>query len=155
MNIGAETAAEPTVDQRTPWSQHALLYLVFFLMGAELYLVSPLLPQIAPSLGVTLASAAMIVPGYAMAYALASPLLGIFSDRWPRKRPAIAGSIVFLVGNIGCAIAPDVGGLIVARGITGLGAALAGPAIWACLAERTATHQRGRAISLGASAEAL
>jgi predicted MFS family arabinose efflux permease len=157
MNVGAaaETSAELTVDQRTPWGQHALLYVVFFLTGAETYLVSPLLPEIAPSLEATIASAAMIVPAYALVYALASPPLGIFSDRWPRKRSAIAGSIVFLVGNIGCAIAPDLGVLITARGVTGLGAALSGPAIWACLAERTAAHQRGRAISIGASAFSL
>jgi predicted MFS family arabinose efflux permease len=155
MNIDAETSAELTVEQRTPWGQHALLYVVFFLLGTEIYLVSPLLPEIAPSLGVTIASAAMIVTVYAVVYALASPPMGIFSDRWPRKRSAIAGSIVFLVGNIGCAIAPNLGGLIVARGVTGLGAAFAAPPIWACLAERTAAHQRGRAISLGASAFSL
>jgi predicted MFS family arabinose efflux permease len=148
-------SAELTVDQRTPWGQHVLLYVVFFLLGAELYLVSPLLPEIAPSLGTTIASAAAIVTAYTVVYALASPLLGVFSDRWARKRSAIAGSIVFLVGNIGCAIAPGLGTLIVARGVAGLGAALAGPAIWACLAERTAAHQRGRAISLGASAFSL
>jgi predicted MFS family arabinose efflux permease len=157
MNVGADaaTSADLTVDQRTPWGQHALLCVVFFLTGTETYLVSPLLPEIAPSLGVAIASAAMIVPAYALVYAVASPPLGIFSDRWPRKRSAIAGSIVFLVGNIGCAIAPDLGGLIAARGVSGLGAALSGPAIWACLAERTAAHQRGRAISLGASAFSL
>jgi predicted MFS family arabinose efflux permease len=155
MILGAETRAELMVDQRTPWGQHALLYVVFFLLNAELFLVSPLLPEIAPSLGATIASAAMIVPAYAVVYALASPALGVFSDRWARKRSAIAGSIVFLVGNIGCAIAPDLGGLIVARGVSGLGAALAAPAIWACLAERTVVHQRGRAISLGVTALSL
>jgi predicted MFS family arabinose efflux permease len=155
MNVGAQASAELTVDQRTPWGQHALLYIVLFLTGTETFLISPLLPEIAPSLRVAIASAAMIVPAYAVVYALASPLLGVFCDRWARKRPAIAGSIVFMVGNIGCAIAPDLGGLIVARGVTGLGAALSGPAIWACLAERTAAHQRGRAISLGTSALSL
>jgi predicted MFS family arabinose efflux permease len=155
MNVGAQTSAELTVDQRTPWGQHALLFVVFFLVGTELYLVAPLLPEIAHSLEATIAAVAMVVTAYAVVYALASPLLGIFSDRWPRKRSAIAGSIVFLVGNIGCAVAPDLGGLIVARGVAGLGAALAAPAIWACLAERTAAHQRGRAISFGASAFSL
>jgi predicted MFS family arabinose efflux permease len=155
VSVGAQTSAGLTVDQRTPWGQHALLYVVFFLQGAEIYLVSPLLPEIAPSLGATIASAAMIVPAYTVVYALAAPLLGIFSDRWARKRSAIAGSIVFLVGNIGCAIAPGLGGLIAARGVTGLGAALAAPAIWACLAERTPAHRRGRAISLGACALSL
>jgi predicted MFS family arabinose efflux permease len=155
MNVDAQTSAEQTVDQRTPWGQHALLYVVFFLTGAAAYLVSPLLPEIALSLGATIASAAMIVPAYALAYALGSPLLGLFSDRCARKRSAIAGSIVFLAGNIGCAIAPDLRGLIAARGVSGLGVALAAPAIWACLAERTAAHQRGRAISIGASVLSL
>jgi predicted MFS family arabinose efflux permease len=155
MNIGAEMSPELTVDQRTPWGQYALLYAVLFLMGSELYLVSPLLPEIARSLWATIASVATIVTAYAVVYALASPALGVFSDRWPRKRSAIAGSIVFLVGNIGCAIAPGLSGLIMARGVTGLGAALAAPAIWACLAERTAVHQRGRAISFGTSALSL
>src|SRR5262249_10497332 len=138
MNVGAETSAGLMVDQRTPWGQHALLYVVFFLMGAEVYLVSPLLPELARSLGATIAAVAMIVPASVVAYAPAGPPLGIFSDRWPRKRSVVAGSIVFLVGNIGCAIAPGLGSLIAARGVTGLGAALAAPAVWACLAERTA-----------------
>jgi predicted MFS family arabinose efflux permease len=155
MSVGAETSTELTVEQPTPWGQHALLYVLLFLMGAELYLISPLLPEIAPSLRATIAAAATIVTAYVVVYALAGPVLGIFSDRWPRKRSLIAGSIVFMIGNIGCAIAPGLDALIVGRGVTGLGVALLSPAIWACLAERTAAHQRGRAISLGASALSL
>lgn len=154
-NVDAAMSPELTVYQRTPWGQHALLYVIFFLVSAEMFLVSPLLPDIAASLGATIALVAMIVPAYAAVYALAGPVLAAFSDQWARKRSATAGSIVFLVGNVGCVIAPDLAALIVARGVTGLGAALAGPAIWACLAERTAAHQRGRAISLGTSAFAL
>jgi predicted MFS family arabinose efflux permease len=150
---------QPAVDQRTHqrtrWGQHVLLYLVFFLIGAEMYLVSPLLPEIAPSLGVTVAAAATIVTAYVVVYALAGPLFGVFSDRWPRKRSVTTGSIVFLIGNIGCAFAPSLDGVIAARGITGLGAALAGPAMWACLTEGTAAHQHGRAVSLGIGVYAL
>jgi predicted MFS family arabinose efflux permease len=155
VKVGTEEYAELAVSQRTPWRQHVLLYAVFFLMAAEVLLASPLLPQIARSLGATIAAAAMNVTAYAVVYALAGPLLGIVADRWPRKRSVIVGSIVFALGNFGCAMALGLSGLIVARGVTGLGAALALPAIWACLAERTATHQRGRAISLGISAFAL
>jgi predicted MFS family arabinose efflux permease len=155
LNVATQTHAELTLDQRTPWGQHALLYGVFFLIGSQDFLVSPLLPEIARSLGATIASTATIVIAYAVVYALTSPVLGIFSDRWPRKRSAVTGLVVVVVGNIGCAIAPDLGALIVARGVAGLGAALAAPANWACLAERTAAHQRGRAISLGASALSL
>jgi predicted MFS family arabinose efflux permease len=155
MNIGAAMSPELAVNQRTRWGQHALLYVVFLLMGAEMYLVSPLLPQIARSLGATIASTAMMMTAFVVVYALASPALGTFSDQWPRKRSAIAGSIVFALGNIGCAVAPGLGTLIVARGVTGLGAALSAPAIWACLAEGTAAHQRGRVISFGAGVYAF
>jgi predicted MFS family arabinose efflux permease len=55
MNAGTEACDELMVDQRTPWGQHALLYVTFFLMNAELFLVSPLLPEIAGSLGATIA----------------------------------------------------------------------------------------------------
>jgi predicted MFS family arabinose efflux permease len=154
VSVGAETSAEQ-VEQHTPWGQHALLYAVLFLMGTELYVVSPLLPEVAASLGVTIAAAATIVTAYVVVYALAGPVLGLFSDGWPRKRSAIVGSILFIIGNVGCAIAPDLGGLIVARGVTGLGAALFSPTIWACLAERTVAHRRGRAISIGASVLSL
>jgi predicted MFS family arabinose efflux permease len=155
MNIGAAMSPELAVGQRTRWGQHALLYVVFLLMGAEMYLVSPLLPQIAGSLGATIASTAMMMTAFVVVYAVASPALGTFSDQWPRKRSAIAGSIIFALGNIGCAAASGLGGLIVARGVTGLGAALAAPAIWACLAEGTAAHERGRVISFGAGVYAL
>ena len=67
----------------------------------------------------------------------------------------LLGSVVFLVGNLACATAATLPLLVVARGVTGLGAAIAAPAIWAYLAERTPAHQRGRAISLGASVYSL
>ncbi|MDF0529368.1 MFS transporter [Tsukamurella sp. 8F] len=143
------------IGERTPWGQHALLYVVFFLMGAEMYLVSPLLPEISHAFGASTAQAATVVTAYVVVYAVAGPPLGLLADRYPRKRSAIAGAVVFLIGNAGCAAAPSLGALVAARGVTGLGAALAAPAIWAYLAERTATHQRGRAISLGASVYSL
>ncbi len=145
----------PEDTEHTPWGQHSLLYVVFFLMGAEMYLVSPLLPQISHAFGVTAPAAAAVVTAYVIVYAITGPPLGLLADRYPRKRSAVAGSIVFLLGNTACAFAPSLTSLVLARGLTGLGAAFAAPAIWAYLAERTASHQRGRAISLGASVYSL
>jgi hypothetical protein len=44
MTVDAQTSVRLTVDQRMPCSQHTLRYIVFFLMGAEMFLVYPLLP---------------------------------------------------------------------------------------------------------------
>lgn len=152
------TAAEATRPQAhpgTPWAQFALLYAVFFLMGAEMYLVSPLLPTISADLGSSTAAAAGLVTSYVLTYAVAGPLLGVLADRVERRVFIAVGAVVFLLGNLACAAAPTLGLLIAARAVTGLGGAVAAPAIWAYLAERAATAQRGKAISLGASVYSL
>jgi predicted MFS family arabinose efflux permease len=146
------TEREPT---STPWGQYLLLYAVFFLMGAEMYLVSPLLPTISRDLRAAIGTAAMLVTSYVLAYAIAGPLLGIFADKTERRVFITGGVVVFLIGNVLCALAPTIGLLIAARAITGLGGAIAAPAMWAYLAERSADHQRGKAISWGASLYSL
>ncbi|QIS03153.1 MFS transporter [Nocardia brasiliensis] len=139
----------------TPWAQHVLLYAAFFLMGAEMYLVAPMLPEIAESLHASVAASATIVTAYVLVYAVAGPPFGILADRYPRRWSILLGSLVFMLGNLACAVAGSLTMLVAGRGITGLGAAIAAPAIWAYLAERTPQHQRGRAIALGASVYSL
>lgn len=145
----------PPEETSTPWGQFLLLYAVFFLMGAEMYLVSPLLPTISRELHTATSTAAGLVTSYVLAYAIAGPLVGIFADRTERRVFITGGVVLFLIGNILCALAPTIGLLIAARVVTGLGGAIAAPAIWAYLAERGAEHQRGKAISWGASLYSL
>ena len=141
---------EPDGDS-TPWVRYVGLYAVFFLMGAEMFLISPMLPTLSKELHTSTATAAGLVTSYVLTYAIASPLLGIFADRSERRLFIAGGMVLFLAGNLLCALAPTIELLIAARAITGLGGATAAPAIWAYLAERTAAHQRGKAISWGVS----
>ncbi|GAB2532895.1 MFS transporter [Nocardia heshunensis] len=145
----------PESGSETPWAQHVLLYAVFFLMGAEMYLVAPMLGAIAGSLHASVAATATVVTSYVLVYAVAGPPFGILADRYPRRWSILLGSQVFLVGNLVCALSNSLPMLVTARGVTGLGAAIAAPAIWAYLAERTPQRQRGRVISLGASVYSL
>ncbi|GHI41598.1 MFS transporter [Streptomyces violascens] len=140
---------------RTPWGRFALLYAVFFLMGAEMYLVSPLLPTISHDLRSSTAAAAALVTSYVVTYAIAGPLLGVWADRVERRMFITWGVVLFVVGNVLCALAPTLPLLIAARAVTGLGGAAAAPAIWAYLAERSAPSQRGKAVSWGASIYSL
>ncbi|MFF2809253.1 MFS transporter [Streptomyces sp. NPDC058000] len=141
--------------QSTPWGRFALLYAVFFLMGAEMYLVSPFLPTISHDLHTSTAAAAAVVTSYVLTYAIAGPILGVPADRVERRMFITAGVAVFLIGNVLCALAPTLGTLVAARAVTGLGGAAAAPAIWAYLAEHSAPAQRGKAISWGASLYSL
>jgi predicted MFS family arabinose efflux permease len=146
---------EQAARERTPWARYVLLYSIFFLMGAEMYLVSPLLPTISSEMHASTAVAAGLVTSYVLTYAIAGPLLGGLADRVERRWFVGAGVCIFLVGNILCALAPTLPLLIGARAVTGLGGAIAAPAIWAYLAEHAAPHQRGKVISLGASIYSL
>mgnify|MGYP004703710513 CR=1 FL=1 len=49
-------------------------------------------------------------------------LYGPWSDRVGRKPPLLAGLLIFLLGSIGCALAPSIGLLIAFRCLQGLGA---------------------------------
>ena len=48
---------------------------------------------------------------------------GPLSDQFGRKPPLYVGLAIFLVGTLGCALAPTIGALVAARLVQGLGAA--------------------------------
>ncbi|ADG78138.1 Major facilitator superfamily MFS_1 OS=Tsukamurella paurometabola (strain ATCC 8368 / DSM /CCUG 35730 / CIP 100753 / JCM 10117 / KCTC 9821 / NBRC 16120/ NCIMB 702349 / NCTC 13040) OX=521096 GN=Tpau_1514 PE=4 SV=1 [Tsukamurella paurometabola] len=138
----------------TPWGTFGVLYLVFFLMGAEMNLVAPLLPDIARAFDSSTGAAGNVVTAYVLCYAITGPLFGRLSDRLARSRAIAAGMAVFATADVLSYVAPSLGLLIAARALSGLGAALGAPSIWAYLAEHAAPAQRGRAVSLGAAAYA-
>lgn len=125
------------------------VYALLFLIGAETFLVSPLLPTIADDLGASEAAVATSVTAYTLAYALSAPLLSPLFDRRPRRTAITLGTALFLAGNVLAAVAGGLAVLIVARVVGALGAAVAGPAVWAHLAERADEDAQGRAIGLG------
>ncbi|GHG41727.1 MULTISPECIES: MFS transporter [Amycolatopsis] len=160
MNTGnvaprERAAAAPAVRVATPWLRFALLYAVLCLMGVETFLISPLLPTIASDLGASTQTTATVVTAYVLTYAIVGPFVGARSDRAPRRVFVTAGLGLFLIGNLLCGLAPGIGLLIAARALTGLGGAIAAPAMWAYFAETARPTHRGKAIGLGAASYAL
>ncbi|MFD8822630.1 MFS transporter [Streptomyces sp. NPDC059605] len=147
----AAEAAPPAQSPpaRVPWAAYTGVYLLLFLIGTETFLVSPLLPTIADSVGVSVAAAASTVTAYTLVYALTAPFLGAVSDRFGRRPTILAGTLLFLLGNALAAVAGNLTVLVVARVVGALGAALAGPSIWAHIAETAPAPVRGRAVGLG------
>ncbi|WP_320670612.1 MFS transporter [Patulibacter defluvii] len=148
-----DQAPDPAPDEAPPeplrWRAFLGVYLLLLLIGTETFLVSPLLPTIADSIDVSEAAAATTVTAYTLAYALTAPFLGAVSDRFGRQPTIVAGTVLFLLGNVVAAVAGGLTVLVIARIVGALGAALAGPSIWAHLAERAPEQARGRAIGTG------
>ncbi len=129
--------------------RYAGVFALLFLFGTETFLVSPLLPTIADSIGSTEAAAASTVTAYVLVYAVCAPFLGLLSDRFGRRRTLLAGGLLFVLSNAAAALSTDLTLLVLSRALAGLAAAAAGPAIWAHIAETAPDAVRGRALGLG------
>jgi predicted MFS family arabinose efflux permease len=129
--------------------RYAGVFVLLFLFGTETFLVSPLLPTISRDIDVSEAAAASSVTAYVLVYAVCAPFFGVLSDRFGRRRALLAGSVLFVVSNVGAALSTGIVLLVLSRAVAGLAAAAAGPAIWAHIAETAPDRVRGRALGLG------
>jgi MFS transporter, DHA1 family, multidrug resistance protein len=86
----------------------------------DMYL--PALPSIGASLGASTGAVQASLMAFFLSLGLGQMVYGPASDMLGRKRPLYFGLLLFGVGSVGCALAPDVQTLVVWRFIQGLGA---------------------------------
>jgi DHA1 family inner membrane transport protein len=104
---------------RLPWGLLALTVGAFGI-GTTEFVIMGLLMQVAADLQVTIAAAGLLISGYALGVFVGAPLLTAATGRWPRKATLVALMVVFTLGNIACALAPDYPVLMAARVLTSL-----------------------------------
>ena len=124
------------------------LFLLLFLGLADNQTVPALLPLLIDSLHISVEQAGWLAVFYSVAAALASLITGIFSDHYGRRRFLILGALVFGGASWMAASAQSFVGLVVARGLTGLGAGTISTCSIAFAGDWFAYSVRGRAISL-------
>jgi DHA1 family inner membrane transport protein len=89
-----------------------------FAIGTTEFVIMGLLPNVARDLSVSIPSAGLLVTGYALGVAAGAPLLAVLTAKLPRKLALQLLMLVFIVGNVLCAVAPGYGLLMVARVVT-------------------------------------
>ncbi len=104
------------------------------------------LPHVGRDLGAGSEALTWVVNGYTLTLAALVLLGGALGDRFGRKRVYLVGIVGFALASAACGLAPDVGTLIVARAVQGVGAALLTPGSLALLQATFATKDRPRAI---------
>lgn len=65
--------------------------------------------------GTTLPQASWVINGYTVVFAATLLPAGGFADRYGAKRLFLGGIVCFTVASLGCAFAPDIGWLVLAR----------------------------------------
>jgi predicted MFS family arabinose efflux permease len=86
-------------------------------------LVVPLLPSLSATLGVSGAATSWLVTSTVVVGAIANPLLGRLGDQYGRRRLLLIALGAFVVGSVICAVAGNLGVMILGRAIQGISTA--------------------------------
>ena len=125
------------------------LCLGFFMVMMDATVVNNALPDIGRALSAAVSGLQWVTAGYTLVFACLLLSAGSLGDRLGARRVFLTGLAVFTLASLACGLAPDLGVLIGARAVQGVGAALALPTslalINASYANRT---QRARAIGV-------
>ena len=113
------SASTASVPARIPVALYALTIGAFGI-GTTEFVIMGLLLQVAADLKVTIASAGLLISGYALGVFVGAPLLTAATGRLPRKAALVALMVIFTLGNLACALAPNYEVLMAARVLTSL-----------------------------------
>lgn len=127
-----------------------------FLMQLDATIVNVALPAIGTHLHASVSGLQWVVDAYILPLAALLLIAGRVGDISGHKRVFVAGTTIFALANVACALAPSGGWLVTARAVQGCGAAFELPATLAILAQTfPVPAERARAIGIWASAAGL
>ena len=81
------------------------LFVAAFAIGTTEMVVAGLLPALAADLSVDIPTAGLLISGYALGVAIGGPILALGTARFPRRGLLLAMMLVFIAGNVLCALA--------------------------------------------------
>ena len=150
------TAVEPESARSTrrPAAASATLLatsLGFAVVQLDVSVVNVAIKPIGAALGGAMSALQWVVNAYTIAFAASILTAGALGDRAGAKRVFVAGFMIFTLASAGCGLAPDIGVLVAARVVQGVGAATLVPCSLALLNHTFGDPlQRARAIGLWA-----
>lgn len=105
-------------------------------------------PDMTQDLGLSSADLQWVIDGYTVPYAALMLLLGAIGDKYSRRGALVLGLVVFGGGSIAGSLVGSATGVITARAVMGVGAALIMPATLSLLAATFPRAERAKAITL-------
>lgn len=96
------------------------LALSAFAIGTTEFVIMGLLPNVANDLQVSIPLAGWLISGYALGVAIGAPIMAVLTAKLPRKKTLLLLMVIFIFGNLMCALSYSYGFLMLARVITAL-----------------------------------
>jgi len=135
----ARTASSPR------WTL-GLTSVAFFMIALDALVVATSLPAIQHDLKVGVSTLEWTVNTYALPYAAGIVTAAALGDRFGRRRVFTLGLGVFTLASAACALAPNVGLLLAARALQGVGAAAVMPLSLTILTAAFPAERRGAVV---------
>jgi len=129
----------------------AIAWLTLFVIGTNLFVISPLLPMIAGHYGVSPSSAGISAAGFALGYLLSALSFERIAADIGRRNLLTCSLIGLGVADLMIATAGTFSGFVAAWVLTGCMAAAATPAVYARVGDRAVIGARGAWLAIAAS----
>jgi predicted MFS family arabinose efflux permease len=124
----------------------SILGLAAFVVMADNWVVSPILPTISKDMGVSIGSAALIITAYMIPFGLFQPLYGYLGDRFGRVKVINVTIVFFTIATALCAVASSLTDLAIFRALTGMFAGSVMPVSFALIGDVFPLEERQSAI---------
>lgn len=156
MDTVARSTIGANADKRTPRQR---LRIGALYVGAALGplgggVVSPMLPQIGQSLGVSTHTVAISLTAYFVPFAAVQLVSGTLGERWGRRNTVLVAYLLYLVSSLVAALAPNITVFLAMRAVMGVGNAFTTPLLLAGLVEMVPRERLGRSVGIFASCQA-
>jgi EmrB/QacA subfamily drug resistance transporter len=137
--------ADPSLAEKRSW------VLVASILGSSMAfidstVVNVALPAIQVALHATISEVQWVVESYALFLSALMLTGGSLGDLYGQRRVFSAGIALFAAGSAWCGLSPNIGQLIAARAVQGIGGALLVPGSLALISVSFSPDDRGRAI---------
>ncbi|RMI35642.1 MFS transporter [Nocardia stercoris] len=134
--------------ERNPWWALGALCVGYFMILLDMTIVAVANPAIMTGLHTDMSKVIWVTSAYLLTFAVPLLITGRLGDRFGQKYLYLGGLAVFTLASLWCGLAGDIGTLIAARAVQGLGAALMAPQTMAVIGRIFPWDKRGAAMGV-------
>jgi EmrB/QacA subfamily drug resistance transporter len=140
---------EPAITTtRTQRAAIALTGAALFMVVLDNLIVASTLPAIQSDLGADLSTLGWVLDAYLLVFAVGMLTAAALGDRYGRRRVFAIGVLIFTAASAAGALAPNVGVLIAARAVQGIGGAVIMPLTLTLLGAAFPPERRANALAV-------
>lgn len=150
--VRATTPPAVPLDEKGPHSRRLRLVTVIATFGGLLFgydtgVINGALPYMKTDLGLSPFTEGLVTSSLLLGAALGAVVGGRLSDRRGRRRNILMLAVIFLIGTLGCTLAPTTAIMVLSRFVLGLAVGGASVTVPTYLAEVSPAERRGRLVT--------